>query len=100
MKQHEIVWHPLARDDLFGLYQWIAANADPETALEYTSRIQEHPGKLAYYSERGTPRPDLGGGVRTTSYRKRTVVAYRIAGDRIEILRIVHGGQIWPDVPI
>jgi plasmid stabilization system protein ParE len=36
----------------------------------------------------------LGEGIRTTPYRRRTIIAYRVAGDAVEIVRLVHGGQV------
>ncbi len=95
MKPRTVVWHPRARADLIALYDWIAERADPDTALEYTTQIETHAAKLADFSERGTPRDDLVPGLRTIPYRRRTVIAYRVLSDEVEILRLVHAGQDW-----
>lgn len=95
MTAHKVVWRPRAQDDLLALYDWIADRADPDTALAYTSRIEDHADKLAEFPERGTPRDDLLPGLRTTPYRRRTVIAYRVTGGAVEILRLVHAGQDW-----
>ncbi len=95
MKPYAIVWRPAARNDLLALYEWIAERADPDTAFDYTSRIEAHAAKLAEFPERGTPRDDLVLGLRTTPYTRRTVIAYRVNGDEVEILRLVHAGQDW-----
>lgn len=77
MKRHSIVWRPRARDELLALYDWIADRAGPDAAFEYTSRIEAHAERLAVYPERGTPRDDLVPGLRTSPYRRRTIIAYR-----------------------
>jgi toxin ParE1/3/4 len=94
VKAHKIVWRPSARDDLLSLYDWIAGQADPATAYDYTAAIEAHVRKLSHFPERGSPREDLGEGIRTTPYRRRTIIAYRVAGDAVEIVRLVHGGQV------
>ena len=93
MKHYRIVWHPKARTDLLALYDWIAEQADSDTAFEYTSKIEGHTAKLANFAERGMPRDDLAKGMRTIPYRRRTVIAYRVLEEEVEILTIVHGGR-------
>ena len=90
-----IVWRPRARADLLRLYDWIAERADPDTAYAYTAAIEAHAAKLATFPDRGTPRDDLVPGLRTTPYRGRTVIGYRVLADSVEILRLVHAGQLW-----
>lgn len=94
MNAHRIVWRPKARDDLLSLYDWIAGQADPATAYDYTAEIEAHVRKLSHFPERGTPRGDLGEGIRTTPYRRRTIIAYRVMDGAVEIIRLVHGGQM------
>lgn len=93
MKQYAIVWRPKARADILALYDWIAEQAGPLTAFEYTSKIEIHTEKLANFPDRGTPRNDLGTGLRTMPYQRRTVIAYRVMEEAVEILRVVHGGM-------
>jgi toxin ParE1/3/4 len=93
LKQYRIVWHRKARADLLALYDWIAEQADPDTAFDYTRKIEAHAAKLADFPERGTPRDDLVPGLRTIPYRRRAVIAYRELDDEVEILAIAHGGR-------
>lgn len=93
MKQYRVVWRPKARNDLLALYEWIAEQADPDTAFEYASKIEAHAATLATFPERGTPRDNLAAGVRTSPYRRRTVIAYRALKDEVEILAIAHAGR-------
>lgn len=95
MKRHAVVWRPSARADLIALYDWIAERADIATAFDYTSRIEAHAATLADFPQRGTPRDDLVPGLRTTPYRRRTIIAYRVTGADVEILRLIHAGQDW-----
>ena len=93
MKQYAVVWRPQARDDLLALYQWIADQADPDTAFKYTRRIEAYATRLANFPDRGTPREGLAAEVRTTPYRRRTVIAYRVLDEEVEILAIAHAGR-------
>lgn len=89
------MWRPRARDDLLALYDWIAERADPHTAFDWTSGIEERAGSLATFPERGTLRDDLVPGLRTLTYHRRTLIAYRLAGEAVEVLRLIHTAQDW-----
>jgi toxin ParE1/3/4 len=95
VKRYAVVWRPAARADLIALYDWIAVRAEPDIAFAYSSRIEAHAANLAEFPERGTPRDDLEPGLRTTPYTRRTIIAYRVSGDEVEILRLVHAGEEW-----
>lgn len=95
MKNYTVVWRPHARADLLALYDWIADQADADVAFEYSAAIEGHAAKLAVYPERGTPRDDLVSGLRTVVYRRRTIIAYRVGQDEVEILRLLHAGEDW-----
>ena len=98
MTRFRIVWRPHARSDLLALYDWIADRTDPGTALDYTARIEAHVAGLAQFPRRGTSRDDLVPGLRTIPYRRRTVIAYRVLDESVEVLRLVHRGQHWDGV--
>jgi toxin ParE1/3/4 len=97
VKRYAVVWRRQARDDLLALYDWIAERAGADVAFEYTSRIEAHAARLTEFPQRGTPRDDLVPGMRTIPYRRRTIIAYRVSGDDVEILRLVHAGQGWDE---
>jgi toxin ParE1/3/4 len=90
---HKIKWHPDARNDLYALYLWIAEQADDDIAYRYTARIEKHTQTLTQFPARGTPRDDLVAGLRTITYRRRTIITYQIVGHVVEILGIIHGGR-------
>lgn len=88
-----IVWRAAAQDDLLALHDWIAEQAGLRTALNYTAAIEHHVDKLSALPEWGPARPDLGPGIRTISYRRRTTIAYRVLEDAVEVVRLAHGGR-------
>ena len=86
---HEIIWRPEARSDLFAIYDWITVQADPETAYAYTSRIEAFALCLRYFPNRGTPRSDLGSGLRSVTFERRVIVAYRVGQGAVFIVRLL-----------
>ena len=91
--KHRVVWLATAQRDLKRLYNWIADQADADTALAYTARIQAQTAKLEDWPLIGSPRDELAAGIRTITYRRRTIIAYQVIAGDVEILRIFHGGQ-------
>ncbi len=87
--EHEVVWRPEARDDLYAIYDWIARQADPDTAFGYTSRIEAFAARLSHFPGRGTPRFNLASGLRTVTFERRIVVAYRVVNDAVHIVRLI-----------
>lgn len=89
----EVDYRPEAQADLERLYLWIADHADPGTAWNYVSRIQLRAAALADYPEIGSPRDDLSPGLRSISFRRRTMIFYLFIDRRVSIVRVLHGGQ-------
>lgn len=91
---HRIVWRQTAVDALDMLYDWIADQGDAATAYDYTSQIEAHVARLSTTPEWGALRETLGPGVRTIAYRRRTVIAYLVTANNVEILDVFHGGRL------
>ena len=89
----EIVLSEQAIEDIISIGRWIAEEADRETANAYVSRIEAFCFKLSDFPRRGTPRDDLAEGVRTVPFERRVVVAYRVDGHTVSILRAVSGSR-------
>jgi toxin ParE1/3/4 len=89
---HEIVYRPRAEEDLEAIYQFIAQD-NPARAFSFVDQIQERCDLLRDSPEQGRARPDLRPGLRVVPYGRSVVIAYQIAGDAIEIVRIFYGGQ-------
>ncbi len=89
----EVIFSPEALKDLFALYDYIAADSGADRARNYTDRIVTTCRNLATFPERGTPRDDLRPGLRTTTYRRRVIIAFHITSTRVVVDRILYGGR-------
>ena len=89
---YEVIFHPLAFDDLDRLDDFIAQDS-PERAVAFIGRLRLFCMSLAEFPERGRRREELGEDVRTLSFERRAVVAYRIIGRTVRILRVFYAGQ-------
>ena len=90
---HRLVYSAIARADLYRIYDWIADEADPDTALAYTSRIEAACLSLTSFPRRGTPRDDILPGLRTISFERKDVIAYTVGKDTVRIVAVVHHGR-------
>ena len=92
----KLVWLPRAITDLESQLTYIATDK-PRIAVEIGDRVFQHISHLSEY-------PDMGRHGRRQGTRElvvpRTpfVIVYRIASERVEILRLLHGAQKWPPV--
>lgn len=86
---------PEAADQLEALYRYIAAAASPAIAAGYVDAIVAHCEGLAVFPHRGTIRDDIRPGLRTTSYKKRAVIATFVDDEarQVAILGVFYGGQ-------
>jgi toxin ParE1/3/4 len=91
-----LVWSPESADDLAALRAFIAADS-PTAAKRMIRRIAEMVETLLPQN------PEIGRRGRTPGTRELVIsqtpflVAYRIHNETIEILRVLHGAQRWPD---
>jgi toxin ParE1/3/4 len=93
MTQHDVVFAPEAEEQLAELYRYIEENATAEVALRYTSAVVAYCEGLATFPQRGTPRDDIRPGLRTTSYKRRTEIAYTVEDGKVSIIGVFHGGR-------
>jgi toxin ParE1/3/4 len=92
----EVIFRPRAESDLFNLYTHIAYDSGSEDiAFAFVSKLEAACLSLAEFPERGVPRDDVVKGLRILPVERRSVIAYFVAGDRVEIAAIFHGGQDW-----
>lgn len=90
-----IVWLSLAVQDVLKIRTYIAER-DPQSAGNVGSRIDKAVGNLAQMPNMGRPGRIFGTRelvVRGTPY----LVVYRLQNARVEILRVLHGRQSFPD---
>jgi toxin ParE1/3/4 len=91
------VFTPEARNDLFEIYDWIAAKASPQIAITYIDRIEAYCLGFELASERGHRRDDISPGLRIVGFERRVTIAFAVDDDRVTILRLFYGGQNWED---
>ena len=70
----------------------MVATDDFEAADRLTGRIAEATERLTDFPESGTPRPELGPGIRSLVVG-RYLVLYRVGADSVDVVRIVHGAR-------
>ncbi len=88
-------WSVFALEDRDAIFDYIEADS-PRAAVAVDDRIETRVEGLAQFPEMG--RPGRVEGTRElviagTPY----IAAYRIQGDSVRILRVLHGAQRWPD---
>jgi len=89
----ELVYRLLAQDDLAEIYLRRAEIDGPAAAAELVSAIQDRCEGLTTFSERGTPRPEVGPGVRSIPFRRKAIIAYVVETDTVVIIGILYGGR-------
>ena len=93
MRRHKVEFLRRAEDDLFGLYEIIAAQAGPDVAGQYVERIEAACPALEISPMRGTRRDDISPGLRTMGFERRATIVFRVRGSRVTIVRIFYGGR-------
>jgi toxin ParE1/3/4 len=86
-----LVFTPLAETDLLGILEYIAEH-HPLTAMKVVERIRDICGKLRQFPEMGQPRPEFAGSLRSFPIQ-RWVIFYRVAGDTVEVHRVLDGAR-------
>ena len=89
-----LVWLRRAVADRDAQLDFIAQD-NPRAAIEQGDRIAQQVGQLIEQPEIGRPGRKQGTRERVINGTP-FVVVYRIKGQRIELLRLLHGSQQWP----
>lgn len=94
-----VVYTPEAEQQLDHLDDWISDKASPETAHEFVRAVMDHCEGILLFPLAGRDRGDIRPGMRTTTFKKRTLVAYAVdeSGDEVlvSVLGVFSGGQDW-----
>ena len=94
-----INYTPEAERQLNELDDWITNAASADIARRFVSAILDHIDGILLFPLAGRARDDVRPGMRTSTFRKRTLVAYEVdesAGELVvNILGVFHGGQDW-----
>lgn len=97
-----INYTPEAQHQLNELDDWIAKVASAETARRFVIAILDHIDGILVFPLAGRARDDVRPGMRTITFKKRTLIAYEVdesSGELVvNVLGVFHGGQEWEAV--
>jgi toxin ParE1/3/4 len=88
-------WSVFALADREAIFDYIEADS-PRAAVSVDERIQACVENLKRFPEMGRP-GRIEGTRELVVSRTPYIAAYRIAGDAVRVLRLLHGAQQWPD---
>ena len=91
--KRSVVYSKRAEADFLSIYRYIAANSGYERALAYTARIRIFCLSLETFPERGESWKHLASGLRGIGFERRVSIAFRVAEDRVTIVRVLYGGR-------
>ena len=91
----KVIFRPKAEEDLLDIYLFIASD-NPINAGEFIRRLQDFCYSLESFPERGAPRSDFAAGVRILVFERRVTIAYKVARNRVQILRFLYAGRDTP----
>jgi toxin ParE1/3/4 len=75
------------------LLAYLVPEAREKIARAWIDRLIFYCEGFATFPERGTRRDDIAPGLRTVGYRRRATIAFRVDGNIVVILRMLHGGR-------
>jgi addiction module RelE/StbE family toxin len=88
-------WSAYALADRIAIFDYIDADS-PQAAITVDERIREQVEVLMRFPESGRP-GRIGGTRELVISRTPYIVAYRISGETVRILRVLHGARCWPE---
>ncbi|WP_229518234.1 type II toxin-antitoxin system RelE/ParE family toxin [Paraburkholderia terrae] len=88
-------WSVFALEDRDGIFDYIEEDS-PRAAVVVDDRIRTQVRQLLQFPETGRP-GRVEGTRELVISRTPYIAAYRITGDTVRILRVLHGAQQWPD---
>ena len=91
----KLEWSVFALADRDGIFDFIETDS-PRSAIRVDSAIETQAERLIDFPQSG--RPGRVPGTREVVVAQLpNIVAYRVMGDEIRILRVLHSAQQWPD---
>ncbi len=88
-------WSIFAQADREAIFDYIEADS-PQAAATVDDRIGSQVETLARFPQSGRP-GRIEGTRELVISRTPYIVAYRIQGDSVRVLRVLHGARRWPD---
>lgn len=90
---YRVVYSRRARSHLANLERYIAGRGSPENARRYVAAIIAKCDRLASSPWQGTKRDEIEPALRTTGFRNRVTIAFRITSDTVLIAGIFYAGR-------
>jgi addiction module RelE/StbE family toxin len=91
----QVEWSIFAQADRDAIFDYIEADS-PQAAIAVDDRTRTQVETLAQFPQSGRP-GRIKGTRELVIHRTPYIVAYRIAGDTVRILRVLHGARRWPE---
>jgi toxin ParE1/3/4 len=88
-------WSAFAIEDRNAIFDYIEEDS-PSAAVVVDDRIRVQVRQLLQFPETGRP-GRIEGTRELVISRTPYIAAYRITGETVRILRVLHGAQLWPD---
>ena len=88
-------WSIFALDDRNAIFDYIEADS-PQAAVTVDGRIEEQVEALLRFPEMGRP-GRIAGTRELVIHNSPYLAAYRVMGETVRILRVLHGAQRWPE---
>mgnify|MGYP001574289014 CR=1 FL=1 len=90
-----LVWSPFALADRDEIFSYIEAD-NPRAAVEIDERVASATHRLLRFPESG--RLGRVAGTRELVVPRTPYIAvYAVMGDKVRILRVLHGARMWPE---
>jgi toxin ParE1/3/4 len=90
----EVRYRHEAVSDLEGIFRSVLRHSkSPTVAAGFVARIRDRCQRIGILPRAGRRRDDLAVGLRTVPFERRTVIAYRVVDDVVEITNIFYGGR-------
>lgn len=93
MKQYKVVLQAEAEDDLETIGQYLLEQATIDVAERHVEALLEQCGRLTTSPRCGSPRADLGRGVRSITYKHVVTIIYRVRGDTATVVGFFYRGR-------
>ena len=94
-KRMRLEWSAYAQADRIAIFDYIEADS-PQAAIAMDERIREQVELLVRFPQSGR-KGRVEGTRELVISRAPYIVAYRIGGDTVGILRVLHAARRWPD---
>lgn len=88
----QILFTPLATEDLQEIWVYLVENADNQTANKFLSAVKKKCETLAEFPEMGRVRHEYLLNLRSFSFGN-YIIFYLLLDDGVEVLRIVHSSR-------